>query len=403
MAGITLNDVSNILEKIIRPAVEDQLYNRVILWNMFGGFDPGTGDLKNKNAGVLKTDMDNQTFYVPTLQAHSNGAVTIAEGGTLVSGKPQLDQAAISARYATGTFQITKQTLAIRDAGIAVRQLDFYMKQNVLAMAIDLNRQGYNDGSGTITTAAGSGTAATALTFTASPNGDIDYTLYTPPGTILSIGGAQATVATIVAKNQITLAQATTWSNLATIKKLDGAGGAVVEMDGLNEALSTTSTYQGINPSTDPSWVAAYVSNPGSSVNLALSDMYQAFLQANRTGNCKYIVMNMTEFLKYGSLLQGQLRFDYKEVLGGGWKGLDFMGGNAQVVLDYTCPDDHIYFLSPEYWTIGEMKPFEWEKGTDGVLLRIQGTLNYEATGTWFGNFGNFKRSANALLANRVG
>lgn len=403
MAGITLSDVSNILEKIIRPAVEDQLYARVILWNMFGGYDPGTGDLKNKNMGVLKTDMDNQTFYVPILQAHSAGAVTIAEGGTLRAGKPLLDQAAISARYSTGTFQITKQTLAIRDAGIAVRQLDFYMKQNTLAMALDANRQGYNDGSGTITTANGAGVGATTLNLTASPNGDIDYTLFLPPGAIISIGGTVATVSAIAGANQVTLAAATNWSNGATIKNLDGAGAAVVEMDGLNEAIATGVTYQGINPSVDPSWVPGFVSNPGSSVALNLNDMYQAFLAANRTGNCKYIVMNQTEFRKYGGLVQPQMRFDYKDVLGGGWKGLDFMGGNAQIVLDYNCPDDHVYFLSPEYWTLGEMKPFEWEKGTDGVLLRIQGTLNYEATGTWFGNFGCFKRSANAVLANRVG
>lgn len=404
MASITLSDLTNILEKVIRPAVEDQLYYKTILWNMVGGYNSELGTGERKNMGVLKTSMDNQTFYIPILTAHSSGAVAIAEGGTLNPGKPTLDQASIPARYETGTFQIDKQTLAIKDAGVAVRQLDFYVRQNTLAMAIDLNRQCYSPNQVGTANATQGGGGSTTFVFAASPNGDIDFTRYTPPGTEIIIGAGSAVVVdAITAKNTLTLHAARTWNQGDVVQKADGAGAAAVELDGLNTAISTTAVYQGINPSSDPAWVAGYVNNPVGATTLKLPDMYTAFVQANRTGDVKYILMNATEFTAYGNLLQGQIRFDYHDVLGGGWKGLDFMGGLAQVVLDYDCPDDHIYFVSPESFTLGELLPFEWEKGTDGVLLRIVGTLNYEAVGVWFGNLGCFKRSANALLANRVG
>jgi hypothetical protein len=402
MSGITLSDLNEILEKVIRPAVEDQLYYKTILWNMVGGYNSELGTGEKKNMGVLKTSMDNQTFYIPILTAHSSGAVAIAEGGSLIAGKPTLDQAAIPARYETGTFQIDKQTLAVKDAGVAVRQLDFYVRQNTLAMAIDLNRQCYTPNQVGTANATQGGGGSTTFVFAPSVNGDIDYTRYTPPGTSLIIGAnAAVAVLAILAKNTVQLAVAKTWSIGDVVQKADGAGAAAVELDGLATAVSTSATYQGIAPGSDPAWVAGYVDNPVGAVTLKLADMNTAFVQGNRTGEIKYILMNATEFAAYGGLLTPNIRYDYHEVLGGGWRGLDFMGGQAQVVLDYDCPDDRLYFLSPDAFTLGEMSPFEWEKGTDGILLRIQGTLNYEAVGTWFGNLGCFKRSANAFLGNR--
>lgn len=405
MSAITLSDLSDILEKIIRPAVEDQLYAKTILWNMFGGYQADGQSKKDSmpklNAGVLKTSLDNDAFYIPILTAHSSGAVAIAEGGSLVTGKPTTNQAKVSARYQTGTFQINKQTLSVKDAGVAVRQLDFFMKENAKAMVIDLNRQGYGDGSATIGTANAAGTSSTAFVFKASTNGDIDYTRFTPPGTSLKIGSNSAvTVSAITGKNAITLSSALTWAQGDAVKKTDGAGAVATELDGLAEAVSDTAVYQSIDPSTNPSWKAYVDSTSGA---LALADMDNAYLEANRTGDVKYIVMNKTLFRKYGGLLQGQIRFTPKDVLGGGWVGLDYMGGKAQIVLDYDCPDDRVYFLSPDSFTLAELSPFEWEKGTEGNLLRVQGTLNYEAVATWFGNLGNFQRSANAVLTARTG
>jgi hypothetical protein len=78
------------------------------------------------------------------------------------------------------------------------------------------------------------------------------------------------------------------------------------------------------------------------------------------------------------------------------------MGGNAQVILDYDCPDDKVYFISPDSFTIGELKPLDWERGTEGILTRIPGTLDFEAVMTWFGNIACKVRAANAVLANRT-
>ncbi len=91
-----------------------------------------------------------------------------------------------------------------------------------------------------------------------------------------------------------------------------------------------------------------------------------------------------------------------KEVLYGGWAGLSYMGGVAQVLLDYDCPDDRIYFLSTEDLIYGEYQPLEFERGTDGTLLKLAGKLDYEVTASWMGNIGTDARGAQGMLANKT-
>ena len=112
--------------------------------------------------------------------------------------------------------------------------------------------------------------------------------------------------------------------------------------------------------------------------------------------------MNRHAFQCYGESLTAQVRFSAKEVLTGGWMGLDFMAGQAQLLLDYDCTDDRVYFLSPDDLVFGEFQPLEWEKGTDGTLFKIAQQLDYEVTASWMGNVGTTARSAFAYLANKT-
>jgi hypothetical protein len=50
----------------------------------------------------------------------------------------------------------------------------------------------------------------------------------------------------------------------------------------------------------------------------------------------------------------------------------------------------------------GEFQPLEWEKGTDGMLFKIQQQLDYEVTASWMGNVGTTVRSAHSKLHNKT-
>jgi hypothetical protein len=97
--------------------------------------------------------------------------------------------------------------------------------------------------------------------------------------------------------------------------------------------------------------------------------------------------MNQTLYRKYGVLLTALKKTaDLKEVLSGGWKGLDFMGGDASVMLDYDCPDGHVYDIDPKAFTIAQLAPINWLDRGDGILRRVD-YATWQGVLKWYGNF----------------
>ena len=415
MALINFGNFNNVMQKVILPAVQQQLYEKAPLWQIFRGWSAETNIPSKVNIGGISF-MNNQIF-VPLKTSRSNGVVAVNTGNNLINGLPQTDQGSISIVTETGSFLIPKQLLNVNQpAGAIVNSLQFYTEDLANSMAMDLNRQGYGDGTGTIGTVVGAVSAVSSGTsvFTASLNGDVTFERYVPIGTQLTINSAAlaagVTATQIITVTNITGPNTFTWTSTtavtfsagAVVQKIDGSNAVVTELAGLNAIISSTSTYMNISPSTDYTWKAGYFDNNGGTTKpFSMVDLDTAFLKANATGNVKLLIANMTEFRKYAESLVSQLRFQKKEVLTGGWMGIDYMGGNATVLLDYDCPDDRWYLLSPDFLFQAEFQKMEFEKGTDGNLLRVAGTLNFEVASSWMGNILTNKRSAHAALANR--
>ena len=400
---VSLSDFSVALKKIIRPAVETQIYARAPMFQLWGGWKAEEGVATRANVEVLR--FDNNSFYIPIMTSYHSGVVAIAESELLVSGKPQLNTGVQAIATETGDFEISKQLLNVKDAGAIAKSLTFYSQSLADHMAMDLNRQSYGDGSGAIDTTA-TGSAGTDLLLTASTNGDIDYARYLPVGTYVQVGTNTPThVTAVVGTNELTLADSQAGYAPGTIVyKVTGSLTHASEIQGLKALVATSGTYEGLSTAQEPTWKAALVDATVRALDstYGLADMNKAFMAANRTGNVDWLVMNASMFRSYGQLVQPQLRFAPTDVLFGGWKGLDFMGGNAKVLLDYDCPDDTIYFLSSKYMIFGEFQKLEFEKGTDGYLLREAGKLNYEVVASWMGNYATSKRSAFAALTHRT-
>lgn len=415
MATINFANFNAALQKVIMPAIQQQLYEKAPLWQVFRGWNAET-DIASK-VNVNGVTFQNTNIFVPIKTSRSNGVVSIGTGNNLINGVPQLDQGSIGITTATGSFALPKQLVNVNSpAGSVVNAVQFYSDDLSASMAMDLNRQCYSDGTATIGTAVGVVSAATSgsLVLTASLNGDIDYTRYMPPGTLFTLNNA-ALAAGTVATNILTVTAVTgvntiNWTSTAAVttsagaavQKLDGSYAVATEISGLNAIISPSSTYMGINPTVDTTWKPGYFdNNSGTPKAFSMPDLNKAFIRANATGAIKLLIANATEFEKYAETLVGLLRFQKKEVLSGGWMGVDYMGGNATVLLDYDCPDDHWYLLSPDFMFQAEFQKFEFEKGTDGNLLRIAGSLNYEVACSWMGNVLTNKRSAFGALANR--
>ena len=396
MSTITLTTVANLLEKVIQPAVQDQMNTDFIGYNLAKKVRRGT-----PNSRIV--EWGNDKYYITMKAAHHSGAAAIAEDGSLNNGKPTHAQSLIQCKWQTGSQLLTKQSISNKSRGEIVPILSQLGKDLVVAMKADQSRQFYGTGDGIITTANGAGSSATTLNLTASTNGDIDFADYCPPGTYLRIGsgGTPFVVTSIAGENSLTI-PSTTWSDLDSVYKCDGVGAIATEMTGLRTLLSNSATFQNIAPGTNEFWKPAYLDT--TSEKLTFDKIDTAYIKANKVGNVEDILMNMTLFKRYGQIAASkQAVLSRKEVLGGGWVGLDYMGGKANVVLDYDVPDDWVILYSKDAMTYGQQQALEWEKGSAGTMLRVIGKINYEVAATECGEFGCHARRAFAALSGKTG
>jgi hypothetical protein len=183
------------------------------------------------------------------------------------------------------------------------------------------------------------------------------------------------------------------------IQHADGDGAVAQEPMGADGLIVSTGSVQNIT--VNNWWKAAQVE--ATSEALSEAKMIAAYLKAKEYGDPRFAFLNQSLWKKYGTLLTSLKKTaDLKEVLSGGWKGLDFMGGNASVMLDYDCPDGKVFFIDPDSMTIAQLTPISFIDRGEGVLRRVdyaawQGVLR------WYGNLCIKNMAANSKLTLKTG
>lgn len=399
---IDFASLSAALTKVIRPAIESQMYERAPMWQLVGGWSAEKQAAVKANVNVTK--FENDKFYIPIRTSYSSGYAAVGVGAKYNYGKPKMNETYQQVRTLVGSFTIPKQVLKVGDAGAVIKPLVFHSQTLAYDLAMQANRQAYQDGSGVVATTATSGSSSTTVALAPSTNDDIDYTRYLPPGARIKIGSnSVTTVATQAGKNQITIADAQSWSAGDNIYFVDGDGAVVSEIDGFKSMIDDTATYQGLAPTSAYAWASPVDETAETVTKSNIQDKITSlFLKANAVGRVDYIVMNAKGYRTYGNSLIDKVRFTPKEMLTGGWIGLAYDGGNANILLDYDCPDDTILGLSTEDLVFGQAWALEFEKGTDGTLLKINQKLDYEVTASWAGNFATLVRGAHFALRNKT-
>ena len=404
MGAIDFTVFAAAMNKVIRPAMQAQIYAKAPMWQLIGGWS--AEEQVAQRANVLVNEFKNDKMYMPMRLSDSSGYAAIGVNGTYNYGNPEIAESYSTIKTLVQSFTIPKQVLNIKTEGAIVKPIKMYSDSASRSLAMNANRQSYGDGSGTVATtnATQGGGGSQTVVLAPSTNGDIDYARYLPKGSRIKIASnAVVEVTGQTGPNTITIASAQTWSAGDAIKLVDGDGNVVVELDGFKSMIKSSGSYQNYDPATHYSWA--------SSVDATSETLYTGTIQkkmqtqyfaSNKVGEVKWIIMNSSAFQCYGNSLTGSVRQQPKDVLTGGWKGLDFMGGNAQILLDYDCPDDTILFLTDADLVFGEYQGMEFEKGTDGNLLKIAGKLTYEVTLSWMGNIGTVSRASQAALRGKT-
>jgi hypothetical protein len=227
--SILLSNVSNALEKVIQPFIQDN----------FNKTTPLLDQLKRND----NVEFFNNNFYSPIRSSRHGGITNLADdGNTLVSGQASIDQASVGVKILTGTFDISKLALdATKNRkGAVENQLTFQARTLNNDFAKDVNRQYYSDGIGVLAQVAGSVGAGTltvelpdsnlddgrSLDNYGTVNGDISPAKYIQPGMVIGIGTAAADLGTVssVSGNTIVVTGAPAMVQYDSIYRVDGSG-----------------------------------------------------------------------------------------------------------------------------------------------------------------------------------
>ena len=412
--AILLSNVSNALQKVIMPFIQDNFNKQTILL-----------DQLKRNKGVV---FMNDNFYAPIRSSRHGGVTNLGnDGATLVSGSSSIGQASVGVKILTGTFDISKLTLDATKTtkGAVENQLTFQATTLASDFAKGVNRQYYSDGIGVVAQVGGSvGAGTIGLTYKdanlddgrsidnyGSINGDIAPEEYIFPGQVLGIGTAAADLGTVSSVSGTTVvvtgAPAIVANDAVYIVDGDGGGAGTSEIQGMRAALSSstgTSTYANVARSTH-GWTPQLGTTAEA---LTLSAMEQQYLAAKKyahMGDRYAIFVNKTLYKKYGDILTSMRRTVNETELLGGWTGLEFAagGGRVGVFLDYDVPDGEVLIVNLDSWTIAQVSEMGWlEDPSNGSLIRRVDKITYQATMVWFTNLMCLAPAANGRLTQKT-
>lgn len=377
--SVTLSAVDKFLKTIIRPTIEAQLPEQVKLMQNI-----------KENADV--EIMGNDSFKV-TLRVgrHSGVAWTNAKTTTnlITGGKDKYSQATVDAKYGYGTFRIDHKVLSVKDGKGSIKNILKAESEGLLTdLGKNINRQWSGHGDGRLALANGAGSSTTTLVV------DTPGTRHLQEGQTIKIGsGASVAIATVDSDTQVTLAAARTWSDNDVVVATDADGNAAGEMMGLRGFVddgTLVATLQGIARSTNHWWKTP--ANQLNTASEALSELTMIKLTMNARqyamGNPKFAwFLSLDQYIKFGAILTAMKKTaDTKEVLNGGWKGIEWMDGIPVVAVD-DITDGEGYFVDLNMLTYAKLADLDFIPGTDdGVLIRVPGTSYYEATAFFYGN-----------------
>lgn len=162
------------------------------------------------------------------------------------------------------------------------------------------------------------------------------------------------------------------------------------EINGLRHLISSTQTYAGINPSTEPVWAAQAVGSSTTAISETLLEEASEAVEMDGDGSTPNLfIFANTQRRKLAAQLQTQKRWDgMQTTLKAGWRGLDIAMGT--LVVDRYCPENDGFGLTTSEIERFIGLDFTWDDtggsvlykaldDTDAVQARFKAYHNLEA------------------------
>lgn len=273
-------------------------------------------------------------------------------------------------------------------------------------LAVDLNRQVYGDGTGTI---------ATVVSVSGSDI-VVDSTHWVQEGMIL-VGIDPSTGAVADSGNELEVTdidEATdTITVSGTITALAGADLLVrgsnttnnygKEWTGLAAIVSESGTLHDINPADYPIWKSTEVDissggSPGTLTELALINLVQKV--DKKGGDVDVFLASPGVFNAYWDLLQGLRQYTNGATLTGGQRAFSFtaVGKEIKFISDYAAPSNTLYALSTKDLVVNRKRDWSWMDRDGSMWSRVADTDAYEARYFQYSQLGTYRRNAHAVM-----
>ncbi len=399
----SIAQISAILEKVILPTIQDQLFSKTVLLSKL-----------KKNPGGL-TFKNNEIYITATSSGHSGVAFTGGTGAIPV-GKPTKSQMKAAAKFGYGSHILWDEAIQAAQGigGDAIVNLTTEFGRDLeTEFRRSLNRQLFGNGEGVLTTVTSGAASSATHTVGTSRNLRVGQKLLIGTKAEIEAGTADSVVVqTVNSDTSVTFTAAVTTATgdrVVTVGVFaDSEYKEMVGLDSLisNNTESAGSTVQNIARATND-WANAYVDT--SSAVLTEAQMIAMITAASEYGNPDLIVTTPALRNKYASLLQGQRRYQTMN-LEGGFIGLEVAVADRAIplVADFDAPTGKMFCLTTEDLGIAELNPLEYlRSGSGGIMTDVYDVDGnrlpaFQTTMKFYGNLVAKRFRSHSKLSNKT-
>ena len=330
-----------------------------------------------------------------------------------VAGAQKYQQAHLYLTNLYGSIEVDGQLFeqAAEDYQAFINVVDMEITGLKRDLAVDLNRQVYGNGTGTLAVVS----AKSGQTLT------VDSTHWLQVGMVIDVAdpvtgvkqqeGAASSIE-ISAINEATNVVTVTGTLGNTISAGDilvrssnGVNSFGKEWTGLAAIVDNDTSLHGIDPATYPVWKSTVETlgssgTPGTLTELKLINLVQSV--DKQGGDVDVMLASPGVFNAYWNLLQGLRQFTNGATLQGGQRAFSFdaLGKPIKFVSDYAAPKGTLYALSSKEIVINRKKDWSWMDRDGSMWSRVADTDAYEARYYQYSQLGTYRRNAHAVLSN---
>lgn len=390
--------------------------------------------LKDIYEGSLRKQLNDETLALARIEKTSKGTTNDAGGKGAVfpihtrrntglgarremellptPGQQGTAAARVTLKYLYGGMQLTGQAIKLANTNYQSFISALELETNGLKtdLAVDMNRQVYGDGIGTLGTVVSGTGGADNNVFV------VNEAKFFQEGMLVDVFPAGATTAGAVVAAGRTVLSVNVDTNTvivsgASITAAAGqfftrAGNISREWTGLKAIVSDTGVLYGIDPAVESVWKSSVDANSGTgrAVSEGLFTLMTDRIRTKGGGTPTVVFTSLGVRREYAALLMQQRTYVNTTEFTGGFKGIAFTtdNGDIPIISDKDAPKGTAYFLNEKHLKVYRESDWSWMDEDGNKFARVPGYDAYSATMYQYSELATDRRNAHGVIRDLI-